>query len=489
MVASCGTDSGFFAISKSALTTDEMANDQAEVEASGAANVMTLPVNGAYALSYTIEAADTTIVAYFVADGVVEFLWRHDTKRGMDMRNKENTVYIKVGVTAAAVVAFGLILFFAMYRSNGSSGVFAVLGLILRPFIIGGVLAYLVTPLSNRMVRLFGGKCQGLADLLALLIALIVVLAILLLIMPQLIQSVVDIVQALPEEIEALKQKIMALLEENPDLQAQLEGYYTQLTAEGNSILDKMKDGGGEIAGKAMQLVGGVANGAFSAFGAIKDLLIGMIVSLYFLSKRRQLAAQAKLVVRSLFKPEWAEWIEAEVRFTDRMFNGFFVGKLLDSAIVGVICFVGCLLMRFKSALLIAVIVGVTNIIPFFGPLIGAIPCALLLLLENPTHCLMFLIFIVLLQQLDGNVIGPKILGDSTGLSALWVMFGILLFGGLWGILGMLVGVPLMAVIYDIVRQVTFKGARRRGQDDMIAAYNAEFHPPVQDRKKKAGKH
>ena len=166
----------------------------------------------------------------------------------------------------------------------------------------------------------------------------------------------------------------------------------------------------------------------------IKDLFIGFIVALYYLSRRRQLAAQAELMVRGIFKDAWADWIIHEVKYADRMFNGFFMGKLLDSTIVGVICLVGCLVMGFESPLLIAVIVGVTNIIPFFGPFIGAIPCVLLLLLANPVHALMFLIFVIVLQQLDGNVIGPKILGDSTGLSALWVMFGILLFGGLWGI-------------------------------------------------------
>ena len=191
----------------------------------------------------------------------------------------------------------------------------------------------------------------------------------------------------------------------------------------------------------------------------------------------RQLAEQATMIVRSALKPSWAEWVLNEVRFADRMFNGFFMGKLMDSAIVGVICFVGCLLMGFKNPLLIAVIVGVTNIIPFFGPFIGAIPCALLLLLDNPTHALMFLVFIIILQQVDGNIIDPRILGESTGLSALWVMFGILLFGGLWGILGMLIGVPLMAVIYDIIRQLTFKGMRDRGYGKQVDAYNQRYHP------------
>jgi predicted PurR-regulated permease PerM len=212
------------------------------------------------------------------------------------------------------------------------------------------------------------------------------------------------------------------------------------------------------------------------AFGTLKDLLIGSIVALYFLSKREQLAAQATMVVRSALKPAWAEWLLNEVKFADRMFRSFFSGKLFESAIVGAICFVGCLVMGFKNPLLLAVIIGVTNIIPFFGPIIGAIPCALLLLLDNPMHALMFVIFIIVLQQIDGNILGPKILGNSTGLSALWLMFGILLFGGLWGILGMLIGVPLMAVIYDIFRQLTFRGMRERGYGDQVDAYNRKYH-------------
>ncbi len=133
------------------------------------------------------------------------------------------------------------------------------------------------------------------------------------------------------------------------------------------------------------------------------------------------------------------------------------------------ICFVFTSILGFKSAALIAVVVGITNIIPFFGPLLGAIPCALLLLLENPMHCLIFLVFIVVLQQLDGNLIGPKILGNTTGLNSFWVLFSILLFGGLWGIFGMIVGVPLFAVLYDILRRLVYRGLRRHGRTDLLA--------------------
>lgn len=131
--------------------------------------------------------------------------------------------------------------------------------------------------------------------------------------------------------------------------------------------------------------------------------------------------------------------------------------------------------MGFQSALLVSVIVGITNIIPFFGPFIGAIPCALLLLLENPIHCLIFVVFIVILQQVDGNIIGPKILGESTGLSSFWVLLAILLFGGLWGFIGMIVGVPLFAVIYDIIRRLILYLLRRNGEQKLIEAYSAEF--------------
>lgn len=388
------------------------------------------------------------------------------------MRNKENAKYIKLGLTGAGVVAFGLLFFFLIYR-NSLGVALAVLGRILRPFIIGAVLAYLVTPLSNGFVKRFGDKRMGLANAIALVIALVVVLAILLLIVPKLIDSVVEIAQALPGQVEQLGQKITALLEEKPDLQATVSPILDNL---GGEVKGLFGSNGAKLADSALKVLGGAAGGVVSVVGVLVDLMIGVIVSLYFLSRRRQLAEQAKLILRGTFKKEWADWIESEVRFADRMFNGFFIGKLLDSAIVGAICFVGCLVMGFGSPLLIAVIVGVTNIIPFFGPYIGGGVSALLLLLENPTHCLMFLVFVMLLQQLDGNVIGPKILGDSTGLSALWVMFGILLFGGLWGIAGMLIGVPLMAVIYDIVRQITYRGVRGHGREDMIVSYEARFH-------------
>ena len=171
------------------------------------------------------------------------------------------------------------------------------------------------------------------------------------------------------------------------------------------------------------------------------------------------------------------------------MFNGFFVGKIIDSAIIGLICFAGTTILGFESAAFISVVIGVTNIIPFFGPFIGAIPCALLLLLgTHPWDALYFLIFIVILQQIDGNIIGPKILGNTTGVSSFWVLFSILLFGGLWGIVGMVIAVPLFGVIYDIIRKLVNRGLRRNQQEEMRTEYNRDFHKPQEKKKLKPKK-
>ncbi len=409
------------------------------------------------------------------------------------MKNKENEKYLKWGMTGATMVAFGILLCFLLFKSSGLGGLVGLLGNILRPFLFGAIIAYLVLPLARKLKSLFEkvmkpSSAKTLGNALALIIALLIVVAVIMLIVPQLITSIVDIVKRAPAEYNALMKKCEQLFSDfvkaHPEYAQQANDIVTNAFNSVNNYFTTHFGSAGDVMKNLSPVLTGTASTMGGVVGILKDLLIGLIVSLYFLSKREQLAAQASMIVHGTFRPDWAEWIESEVRFADKMFNGFFIGKLLDSAIVGVICFIGCLLMGFKSSLLIAVIVGVTNIIPFFGPFIGAIPSTLLLLLENPMHALMFLVFIIVLQQLDGNVIGPKILGDSTGLSALWVMFGILLFGGLWGIVGMLVGVPLMAVIYDIIRQFTFRNVRERGQAAMIDSYNARFHPPMKPGKK-----
>ena len=404
------------------------------------------------------------------------------------MKNKENEKYFKWGLTALVVTALAILFANKVFNGSGQPGAASLLLKILRPFVFGGAIAYLVTPLANWLDRLFGGKARGLANVLALVIAILIVLGVILLIVPQVVSSIVEIAKSIPAQVKLLQEQFSAQVRQYTSSHPEQADFINNTVADvigWFNALSATFSTAGTIIEKVKPVIAGSASKVTDAIGALKDLLIGGIVALYFLSKRKKLAEQATMIVRSALKPSWAEWVLNEVKFADRMFNGFFMGKLMDSAIVGVICFVGCLVMGFKNPLLIAVIVGVTNIIPFFGPFIGAIPCALFLLLDNPMHALMFLIFIIILQQIDGNVIGPKILGDSTGLSALWVMFGILLFGGLWGIPGMLIGVPLMAVIYDIIRQLTFKGLREHGYGKQVDAYLRKYHPEDQQKRKK----
>lgn len=198
------------------------------------------------------------------------------------------------------------------------------------------------------------------------------------------------------------------------------------------------------------------------AIGVVKNLIIGCVVSIYFLEGRTHFLAQVRKLVYCFFSEPMANAIVGEVRFANRIFGGFIRGKLLDSLIIGFICFVAVQIMDMPYAMLISVIIGLTNIVPFVGPFIGAVPCVLLLLTVNPVQSLYFIIFIIVLQQFDGNILGPKILGQSTGVSGFWVLFAILFFGRLFGFTGMVVGVPAFAVIYNLTSQFVNKKLREK---------------------------
>ena len=227
-----------------------------------------------------------------------------------------------------------------------------------------------------------------------------------------------------------------------------------------------------------------------------------MIVSVYLLFSKETFIGQFKKLTYALFKPKRANIIIETARKSNEIFGGFISGKILDSAIIGVIAYIVLAIMKMPDTVLVAVIIGVTNVIPFFGPFIGAVPSFIIIVLQNPIQGLYFLIFIVVLQQIDGNIIGPKILGSSTGLSAFWVVFAILVFGGLWGFPGMLLGVPLMAVIYYVAQKTVSYFLKKRGLTTDTLAYvyltkvDKESNQPVYDKnpskkelKKHHGKH
>ena len=224
-------------------------------------------------------------------------------------------------------------------------------------------------------------------------------------------------------------------------------------------------------------VVAGVSGMVVGLLVLVKDLLIALIVSVYLLARKDIFAAQGKKIVYSLFRTDVADLMIGEARNAYKIMSGFINGKLLDSLLIGIICLVCCNILKFPYPALIAVIVGVTNIIPFFGPFIGAIPCGLLIFLVNPLQAVYFAIFILVLQQFDGNILGAKILGDSTGLASFWVLFSILLFGGLFGFGGMVLGVPVFAMFYSVVSRLVSYGLRSRGLPQETEDYMGRTGP------------
>ena len=222
-------------------------------------------------------------------------------------------------------------------------------------------------------------------------------------------------------------------------------------------------------------------SGLLGTLTFFKNVFIGIIIAIYVLNSKQLFAAQAKKLLYGCLSTRRANIVLDNARFTHRVFGGFINGKILDSAIIGVLCYIGCLIFKFPSALLVSVIIGVTNVIPFFGPFIGAIPATLLILIQSPIKALWFVLFVLVLQQLDGNIIGPKILGNTTGLSSFWVLFAILLFGGLWGFVGMIVGVPLFAVIYDVIKKLVIHGLQRNQELTLLNSYHDQFGDPTDD--------
>ena len=379
-------------------------------------------------------------------------------------------------------ISLSILFFFLIYRFQGFGDAISKLTGILMPFIYGAVIAYLLKPVchcvEDFLRRLLPEKMGTVANMLAvtisLLFGILVVYALIMMIVPQLITSVTtlyytarnnlnDFVDwASHQEIIASNQKLLDFIETSYDnLQDTLD----------NIVRTKLVP-------SMQSLLSGAALGVMSFVTFLKNIIIGVIVSVYLLASRKKFGQQGKMILYSLIKPRWADIILEEILYADKMFGGFINGKILDSAIIGVLCYIACLIFKFPSALLVSVIIGVTNVIPFFGPFIGAIPATLLILIQNPIKALWFVLFVLVLQQVDGNIIGPKILGNTTGLSSFWVLFAILLFGGLWGFVGMIIGVPLFAVIYDVLKKFVFHGLRRNKEMELVTTYHDNFGDP-----------
>ena len=396
---------------------------------------------------------------------------------------------LELTACSAAVICLIVLLFF---RTSVFSGVLERAISILTPFIYGAVIAYLLHPVCAYTERLFvrigkrltrkerPGVRRMLAILVTLVLFFVVLVLLLMTVLPEVVNSISGLVAQMPDVLNRFQTWIESL--DNGDISHEAVTYIQQVVETVTARLESFLQT--DLLPELMNLVSSVTSSFVEILSVLKNFGLGCIVAAYLLGSWEKFSAQAKLIVYGLFPTPAADWIKKEVRYTDRMFSGFIHGKLLDSLIVGLICFAFCAITKMPYAVLVSVIVGVTNVIPFFGPYLGAIPSVLLILTVSPAMSIVFLIFVIILQQFDGNVLGPKILGDQLGLSGFWILFAILVAGDLWGLVGMLVGVPLFAVIYDLIRSFIRKRLKGHGQETMFHSYENTFHSPEPGKKK-----
>lgn len=387
------------------------------------------------------------------------------------MKNDKYRTYIYWGVTALAVLLLLVAAVFVVIRWSLVAALGAKIAHILAPVIYGAVFAYLLNPVYNRVQAAVmkltkdiipdekGRKRLGgfLGTLASMCLLVAVVVGLISMLIPQLISSIRGVMETLPSSINNLEIWLEKILADNPDLEQQVMQHYGAAADYLQNWLTNV------VVPNIYRIIGSVSSGVVLVVRAVFDILIGLIVMVYLLNMKEKLLAQAKMIIYGVFPLKIANKVIEEGRYVHQVFGGFIIGKLLDSLIIGLICFVLLGFANMPYVLLVSVIVGVTNVIPFFGPFIGAIPSAFLILLSDPMKCLYFLIFVLLLQQFDGNILGPKILGNATGLSSFWVMFAILLFGGVMGFAGMVIGVPLFAVLYSVLTEKINHLLKKRG--------------------------
>lgn len=412
--------------------------------------------------------------------------------------------YLRIAFVAFLVIAASICFYYLIFHGDRFSSQIDALFKVVSPVMYGIIIAYLLTPLVNSIERyllspLFLRNDREITDkrkkymrvisiLMTIIIVGFLIYGFFSILIPNIITSVRSIAFQLPFYIQNLTNWSTQFLADNPDIETMvvrfLDTYFEEFTSYlNNSIVPQMET-----------LVKQVSLSLISLLKILWNFIIGFVISIYVLYSKETFAGQAKKIVFALLNTKTANQFIKDVRFSSDTFIGFISGKILDSFIIGVICFAGTSILKMPYALLISVIVGVTNIIPFFGPYLGAIPSAILILMVNPMKCLTFILFILILQQVDGNLIGPKILGESTGLSGFWVIFSITIFGGIMGVPGMIIGVPFFAVLYAMIRRITNRMLKKRGLPtetdqyldvDYITAKNV-LVPRLDEHKKKS---
>jgi len=359
-------------------------------------------------------------------------------------------------MTFAACTLF----FFAVLKFKSILSAFGTVAGILQSIIIGLAIAYLLNPVmvfcEKKLNRFFNANgelgikgtklIKSAAIVFALIFGLAIVVSVIGLMLPQLLSSIYGIIQDMPLYISRASSWLLELAHDYPEL----EKYATDIIGAISSKLNEWFTT--DVLMAISQYIGYITSGVISVVTTMMDIVVGLIVAVYALYSKDTFSGQGKKIIYAVFEPEKGNLILNTIRKSHQIFGGFIIGKIVDSAIIGVLAFIVLSFMNMPYTLLLSVIIGVTNVIPFFGPFIGAVPAVFIVLMESPMKALYMAIFILILQQVDGNIIGPAILGESTGLSPFWVIFSIMLGGGLFGFFGMIIGVPAFGVVYYLIK-------------------------------------
>ncbi len=391
--------------------------------------------------------------------------------------------YLYWGITAFVVLASAILFYYVVFHNERFSAIIRNVIDICFPIIDGLIIAFLLCPMINWIEKKIFGKIipklkrgERLSEsghkwmragsiFLAYLIVISLLALFFVSVIPQIRLSVENIFSQSTMYKTNIENWINDITLKYPQIADVIDSVYQESSAElkfwqNENIMNKMQE-----------ILTTVSVSLFGFFGALWDIVIGAIISVYILVNKERYAGQFKKLAYGFLDVNVGNVLIANVRMANNKFSGFIVGKILDSIIIGILCFVGCSIFQFPYPVLLGLIIGVTNVIPFFGPFFGAIPCGLLIFMINPVQAIWFLLFILVLQQFDGNILGPLILGESTGISGFWVIFAITFFGGIWGVPGMIVGVPLFAVCYAIIKTILETKLKKKQLSDQTEQY------------------
>ena len=425
------------------------------------------------------------------------------------MKFKFDKKYLYWGLTAFLAFAGAILFYYLLFhRSNFMGGLNKVIT-IAMPIIDGFVLAYLFTPILNKIEKSIvkplckkagiamtaknKGRIRAFCILATLLVVILILYELFALILPEVNRSIQNIIFMFPIYLNNLSDWALLLLKDNPDLEKTVNSLFDQYSAKlteyaNTHYLPQIN----EVLNNALKIV---SSSVIGILKALWNLVIGFIISIYLLSSKEKFAGQAKKIIYAVFDRQTGNEMVKNFRFIHSTFIGFIGGKIVDSIIIGILCFICTSIIGTPYSILVSVIIGVTNVIPFFGPWIGGIPSALLVLMVDPKQALYFGLLVIFIQQFDGNVLGPKILGDSTGLSGFWVIFAITIFGGLFNVFGMVVGVPIFAVFYAGVKSMVNRSLHKKNLPTELTPYMTvgqieesmtftEYVPPVKKKNK-----